>query len=195
MRGCHWSIDADRLPIGYDLTQWQKLFQSLRSAFQTVQTPIGAYTSSPGNPGKGNRCQDSLDSNAQVWLLKSPNQLAPDKVTDWKANGNQPNVLGSALSLLYSNTKFKGENQQGLGNKYVGGAFGTPSFVWIKSIFPRVGDSYQVVTIFGVDQTDRLTFAKELDKLAKTKPSEAILVFGKMPNENPPQSNRPIRRK
>ena len=194
MRGCHWTIDGDHLPLAYDHNEWQRLFQSLRSTFQAVQSPINPHTSSPGNPGKGNRWQDTLDSNAQVWLLRSSNQLDPDKVTDWQAHGTQPNVLGSALSLLYSNIKFKGENQQGQGNKYVGGAFGTPSFVWIKSIFPSDSEPYQVVTIFGVDQDDRSTFAQELEKLARKKPSEAILVLGQMPDGNRPRPNQPTPR-
>ena len=72
----------------------------------------------------------------------------------------------------------------------VGGELGVPSFVWIKSIFPRTGDPYQVVSIFGVDQPDRLLFAREIEKLANENPSEALLVYGQMPDGNQPRPNQ-----
>jgi CRISPR-associated protein Cmr6 len=172
MRGCHWTISDRSLPLKLDLAEWQGFFQELRSAFSAVQLPDGNLNSDPGEVK--NRYQDTLDNNAQVWLLSSVNQIAPETVTDWQKNGNTQLVLGSALSLLYADTKFKGENQKGVGNQNVGGKLGTPSFVWIKSIFPYEKEPYQVVTIFGADHPERLEFAKALKK------NGATLVFGKM---------------
>ncbi|WP_081599189.1 RAMP superfamily CRISPR-associated protein [Prochlorothrix hollandica] len=196
MRGCDWAVDAESTPLKYDSASWQQLFTDIKTAFTALQSPIGSCLSSPGQPGKGSRRQDVLDTKAQVWLVKSPNQIPPDKVSDWGKEGLQGKVRGSALELFYSDDRFKGQNKQGKGNSSVGGTLGTPSFVWIKSVFPRNSDPYQVVTIFGVDQPDRLNFAKELEKLAKSQPSQAILVFGKMPTGNPPSSrptpSRPI---
>lgn len=187
MRGCHWLIEDRNLPLKLNIAQWQQFFQELRSAFEAIRSPIGKFNSSPGEPKK--RQQDTLDSNAQIWLLPSSAQIAPEKVTNWQQEGTLDRVRGSALSLLYGDEKFKGENQQRIGNKNVGGALETPSFVWIKSIFPNQEIPYQVVTIFGVDFTDRLAFAQAL------KDEGATLVFGQMPSiTSTPKSNRPIRR-
>jgi CRISPR-associated protein Cmr6 len=196
MRGCHWSVDGQTLPLEYDREQWQQLFDNLRVAFQTIHSPLGIYTSSPGAPGKGKRQQDVLDTNAQIWLVKSPNQLSPSEVENWQEEGHESKVRGIALELLYSDTRFKGLNRENQGNRFVGGALETPSFVWIKSIFPIKSNPYQVVTIFGVNQNDRLAFAKELEKLTRKNPPEAMLVFGQMPNENipRPRPQHPIRR-
>jgi CRISPR-associated protein Cmr6 len=191
MRGCHWSIESKDLPLTINLEQWQQFFKELRSAFEAVKSPVGNFNSSPGEPRK--RQQDTLDSNAQVWLFPSDSQTAPSLVKDWNRDGDSDRVRGAALTLLYSDDNFKGESkdrdQQIVGNKYVGGALETPSFVWIKSIFPTGSSPYQVVTIFGVDNVDRLAFARALQK------DGAMLVFGKMPTGNSaPKSNRPIRR-
>jgi len=184
MRGCHWELEDTNSPLNYDDEQWKQFFQDLPTAFKAVESQIGSYTSSSGQPGK--RQQDALDRNAQVWLLKSPEQLAPDKVTDWQIQGNGGSVLGSAMTLLYGNPKFKGENQQKIGNRNVGGALETPSFVWIKSIFPSNSSPYQVVTIFGIDHVDRLAFAQAL------KSTGAHLVFGQMPSgKSSPKLTRP----
>ena len=197
MRGCHWTVDTEAIPLNYASEAWKQLFAQIKASFAAVQSPTTSRNSSPGSPGR--RQQDVLDANAQVWLLKSASQISPDKITDWQRDGLKDDVRGKALSLFYGDDRFKGERkingtEQRVGNPKVGGALETPSFVWIKSIFPSIGDPYQIVTIFGVDHDDRLTFAKELDKLAKKKTSEAILVFGTMPNEKSPQSNRPILR-
>lgn len=186
MRGCHWEVIGDDLPFEYDTGKWKQFFQDLRDGFNAVRSPVGSYTGNPGIPRQ--RQQDVLDKNAQVWLLKSPSQVAPEQVKSWQAEGNQGNVLGAALSLLYGNTNFKGKNQQGLGNSYVGGELETPSFVWIKSIFPPSRLPYQVITIFGVDYPDRLVFAQALQKLG------ADLVFGQMPSGNQPQRPQVRRR-
>lgn len=172
MRGCHWTLLDDKLPLNLNVAEWQKFFQDLRSAFEAVQVSDGNFNSDPGEDK--NRYQDTLDNNAQIWLLPSPNQVDPETVTDWQEYGNEPHILGSALELLYANSEFKGENQQGVGNKNVGGKLGTPSFVWIKSIFPYTEKPYQVVTIFGTDHQERLSLARTLKKKGAT------LVFGKM---------------
>ncbi len=171
MRGCHWEVMGTNLPLAYNADQWRKFFEELKQAFQVVQAPIGSYTSHPGRPN--HRQQDALDKNAQIWLLKSLSQIHPYKVNNWTAEGDRPNIRGSALNLLYSDIHFKG-GSNGKGNPNVGGALETPSFVWIKSIFPTNDSSYQVITIFGSDHEERQAFAKELKKQG------AILVFGQM---------------
>jgi CRISPR-associated protein Cmr6 len=108
----------------------------------------------------------------------------PEQVKNWQTEGNQPNIKGSALTFLYDNSAFKGVSNN-TGNAMVGGKLGTPSFVWIKSIFPATGSAYQVVTIFGTDHNDRLKFAKELKKL------EAILVYGQISSDNQSTLPRP----
>ena len=159
MRGCHWEIVGKDLPLHYDGEQWSKFFTELKQVFQAIQTPIGSYAVSPGRPGA--KQQDVLDKNAQIWLLKSPSQIHPEKV-NWQTDGSSSKVRGAGLELLYSDTRFKGKGK-GQGNPNVGGELGTPSFVWIKSIF--TGNlPYQVITIFGSDYPDRKEFAKELKK-------------------------------
>ena len=187
MRGCHWSIEDRDLPLNMTADRWQQFFKELTAAFESVQSPIGNFNSSPGEPRR--RQQDTLDRNAQIWLLSSPGQTPPANVTNWQQEGKTDRVKGSALSFLYGDENFKGVNQDRIGNKNVGGALETPSFVWIKSIFPHKSNPYQVVTIFGVDYPDRLAFAKALQN------EGAILVVGQMPTGNsPPRPNRPIRR-
>lgn len=193
MRGCHWSVDGHNSPLEYNCEQWQSLFQNLRTVFQSLRSPLGAYTSDPGRPKP--RYQDVLDTNAQVWLIKSLGQVAPNKVTDWQTEGDRDNVRGSALTLVYSDQRFKGERrfkdenkvEHKIGNPNVGGALEIPSFVWIKSIF--ASETYQVVTVFGINQDDRKTFIDELEKLSKQ--NQAILVFGQMPSGNQPSCPKP----
>ena len=184
MRGCHWEIVGKDLPLHYDGEQWRKFFTELKQVFQAIQTPIGSYAVSPGRPRA--RQQDVLDKNTQIWLLKSPSQVHPKKITNWQTDGSSSKVRGAGLELLYSDTRFKGKGQ-GQGNPNVGGELGTPSFVWIKSIFT---DSllYQVITIFGSDYQDRKEFAKEL------KNQGAILVFGEI-SPNRSVISAPIKKK
>ncbi|MBF2069039.1 RAMP superfamily CRISPR-associated protein [Fischerella thermalis] len=174
MRGCHWELISKELPLVYDSEKWRKFFTELNQAFEAVQAPLGSYAVSPGKPKA--RQQDVLDKNAQVWLLKSPSQIHPRKVKNWQTEGDSSNVRGTALDLLYSDIRFKGQSQ-GQGNLNVGGALETPSFVWIKSIFADSNCTYQVVTIFGTDHPERQAFAKEL------KEQGAILVFGQMSSD------------
>jgi len=181
MRGCHWFIDGDNLPLVSNEQQWRTFFKTVTDAFKAIQSSTKSYNSSPGKPGNKQRQQDVLDTNAQIWLLKDANLSAPEKVKDW----SNANVKGAALNLLYSDPQFKGVSG-GIGNANVGGDLGTPSFVWIKSIFPIADSPYQVVSIFGSDHPERLKFATEL------KNQGAILVYGQMPSTTqPPPSNLP----
>jgi len=157
MRGCHWEL-VNNLPLTYDAEKWRKFFTELKQAFQAIQASTGSYVVTPGIPR--NRQQDVLDSKAQVWLLKSPSQIHPQKVVNWQNEGSNSRVRGTALDLLYSDNSFKGQSQ-GKGNANVGGALETPSFVWIKSVFTDTL-AYQVVTIFGTDHPERKKFAQAL---------------------------------
>jgi CRISPR-associated protein Cmr6 len=184
MRGCYWLVDGDNLPLVGNEQQWQTFFKSVTDAFKAVQSSTKSYNSSPGQPEPKKRQQDVLDSNAQVWLLKDTVLLNPEKVKNWQNEGDSANVKGAALNLLYGDTRFKGVSG-GSGNANVGGELGTPSFVWIKSIF-TADSPYQVVTIFGSNHPDRLKLATEL------KNQGAILVYGQMPSSTqPPPSNLP----
>lgn len=173
MRGCHWEIITPNSPLPYNQEKWRNFFQELNQAFEKVQAPIENFTSNPGTPKS--RLQDVLDKNAQIWLLKSPKQIPPKQVTNWQEKGNHPDVLGTALTLLYNDTRFKGKGKNP-GNPNVGGALEIPSFVWIKSVFDNQNSTYQVVTIFGSDYPDRHIFAKEL------KNQGAILAIGNFHN-------------
>jgi CRISPR-associated protein Cmr6 len=185
MRGCYWLVDGDSLPLVGNDQQWRTFFKSVTDAFKAVEPSTKNYTSSPGQPGTKKRQQDVLDSNAQVWLLKDTVLLNPEKVKNWQNEGDSANVKGAALNLLYGDTRFKGVSG-GSGNANVGGELGTPSFVWIKSIFPIADSPYQVVTIFGSNHPDRLKFATEL------KNQGAILVYGQMSSTSQPApSNSP----
>jgi CRISPR-associated protein Cmr6 len=184
MRGCHWLVDGQDLPLDYDTQKWEAFCSQLKTLFQAVQAPIGSHTSDPGRHEA--RQQDVLDKNAQVWLLKSNGQIEPEKVKSWLTEGDSDAVRGSALNLLYSSDRYKGQNQQGAGNRNVGGALETPSFVWIKSLFPAHQSPYQVVTIFGVNHPERQKFAEALKKQG------AILVFGQKPTGE--LSKKPIKK-
>jgi CRISPR-associated protein Cmr6 len=198
MRGCHWEISDNNLPFAYDAAQWRNFFTELKLSFQLVQSPINSYISNPGTPNQ--RHQDVLDSNTQVWLVNSPAQIQPQQIKDWQEKGSHTLVKGAALNLLYDDERFKGERyikdttgkRIKMGNPNVGGALGTPSYVWIKSIFYD-NSAYQVVTIFGCKHPERGVFAQELEKLKKQ--NHAILVFGEMPNNNQPLKPAPLRRK
>ena len=184
MRGCHWFIDGDNLPLVSNEQQWRTFFKSVTNAFKAVQSSTKSYNSSPGQPGNKQRHQDVLDTNAQIWLLKDAVLLNPEKVKNWQNEGDSANIKGAALNLLYGDTRFKGVSG-GTGNANVGGELGTPSFVWIKSIF-AADSPYQVITIFGSNHPDRLNLATELKKQG------AILVYGQMPSSTqPPPSNSP----
>lgn len=190
MRGCHWEISDNNYPLTYNEKQWRDFFDELKKAFQQIQSPINAFTGNLGTPGKRN--QDVLDIHAQVWLVNSPQIVQLQKVRDWQIEGDSAQVRGAALNLLYSDDRFKGERKKDgiiIGNPHVGGSLGTPSYVWIKSIFPDANSGYQVVTIFGCNNEQRRVFAQEMEKLRKN--GKAILVFGEMPNNQPAKIEKP----
>ncbi len=182
IRGCHWVVDSGNLPLKYQKEDWQKLFKDIKDCFADIKLSLGQDQKDPGDPS--NRKQDVFDQNAQVWVLKSPNLINPNKVNNWKTEGSTEKVRGEALSLVYGNSKFKGKGKNP-GNENVGGALGTPSYIWIKSVFPDQGDPYQVVTIFGVDHGDRQAFAQEL------KNQGAMLVFGLFSSQSARKITKP----
>lgn len=104
----------------------------------------------------------ALTSLAHIYITIDQNLKHSKNVSDWENKGNTPEVRGKALNLLYGNNNFKGVNRDGIGNSDVGGAFGTPSFVIIKSNFPNQSDNYQAVTIFGVNNKARAKFVQAL---------------------------------
>ncbi|WP_107667200.1 RAMP superfamily CRISPR-associated protein [Cyanothece sp. BG0011] len=171
MRGCHWEIFDNNYPLQYNQEQWKSLIDDLHQKFQSIDSSTSDKVSAPGHYQQ--RKQDVLDRHAQIWLLKSPQQISPNKVTNWNTQGDKENVRGSALNLLYSDNRFKGKSKDG-GNQNVGGQLGTPSYVWIKSIFPFHDTPYQVITIFGANHPDRKLLSQELKK------EKALLVFGNL---------------
>ncbi|WP_287129908.1 RAMP superfamily CRISPR-associated protein [Candidatus Cyanaurora vandensis] len=162
MRGTHWVVDEDCC-LEYESLKWRQLLKTVTDCFLAKKQSANRYTVSPGQPGK--RRQDVLDQNTQILLLQSTDQIIPEAV-NWATQGNKNNVRGTALTFLYSSEQYKGQtkDRQGnvFGNPKVGGALETPSYVWIKSIFPRANDPYQVVTIFGADYEDRKVFTDAL---------------------------------
>lgn len=169
-RGCHWELITNVYPLDYDQEQWKQLITQIHKDFKKLNNATSQQISDPG--GIKQRKQDVLDQNAQIWLLKSPEQTHPSKVKNWQNEGNQNKFKGTALTLFYSDKNFKGKGKDG-GNENVGGSLGTPSYVWIKSIFPMNKTPYQVITIFGANNSQRQAFAQELKKQG------AIKVFGR----------------
>jgi CRISPR-associated protein Cmr6 len=163
LRGCHWELTEDKLPC--DSNSWTQFLNDLRSAFTNVTSPSeNVNNCSPGQPN--NRYQDVLNQNAAIYLVphNSSTLKHPSQVKDWKTEGINTQVRGTALDLLYQN-RFKGVNQAGVGNRNVGGAMETPSYVLIQSNFPESKPPYQVVTIFGANDGDRTLFANEISRL------------------------------
>jgi CRISPR-associated protein Cmr6 len=167
LRGCHWEIETQKL--SYDREIWQQFLRDVRDSFLVLQSP----TENPGNcdPGSpGNRYQDVLNSQAQIYLVSCPGLTHPESVQDWQREGVRSEVRGEGLDLLYDN-RFKGLNRERQGNQHVGGRIGnaqqtsTPSYVVIKSNFPSQGNQYQTVTIFGFTQGDRSEFIRKLRSL------------------------------
>lgn len=162
LRGCYWQLESDILP--YNLERWQQFFADIKQTFLAIQSPHRpAVPHSPGEPG--NRYQDVLDGNTNLFLVKHQGLKHPSDVENWPTKGKEFEVRGEALDLLYSSDRFKGRNQSGKGNKKVGGALGTPSFVMIQSNFPSEGTPYQAVTVFGAGERDRATFVREIRRL------------------------------
>jgi len=167
LRGCHWELKSDKLRLSSRLIIWQTRFlPTVRDAFLAVQSPSDLPgNGTPGTPG--NRNQDVLNKNAQIYLVPCQTLWHPEGINNWPRNGTTPEVRGTALTLLYDN-RFKGVNQQGQGNANVGGRISnnpdgsTPSYVVIKSNFPEGKSPYQAVTVFGANQSDRAKFVQAL---------------------------------
>lgn len=173
LRGCYWQLTDESMQIGSDAKQWKELLDNLRNTLEQVQqaayqtlkpeeqreldqfTTLGA--GSPGTSGTGNRCQDVLNTNARIYLIKDSNLRHPSQ-KGWDA----PRSRGVALDFLYNNG-YKGVSKTGPSNAEVGGALETPSFVWITSNYPKNPQkSYQVITVFGATQNDRAKFCQTL---------------------------------
>ena len=168
LRGCHWEVDTKKLPCNQEL--WQQFLREVRDSLLALQSAIGNPANCPpGNPG--NRAQDVLNSQTQIYLISCPSLKYPRTVNNWQNEGLGSKVRGEGLDFLYS-SGFKGVNQKGNGNANVGGRISrqgetasTPSYVLIKSNFPPQQEPYQTVTIFGVNQRDRATFIQQLNSL------------------------------
>ncbi len=163
LRGCYWQLS--NCQFNSNAEAWQQHLTQIYDLLQKVQP----FQHSPqlGEPGTPQtRYQDVLNQNAQIYLVPCPGMAHPKGIRDWTRNGNTPAVLGKALELLYSSNEYKGERKirKGVyeGNPWVGGKLEIPSFVVIKSNFSQVGNPYQTVTIFGINQDDRYAFAGEL---------------------------------
>jgi CRISPR-associated protein Cmr6 len=156
MRGCHFQLND--FILSCDKTAWKNFMAQVRAALIAIgsskQAPV---PTKPDNP----RSQDILNNQTHIYITINRDLQHPKTVTDWENKGNIPTVRGKALELLYSDNKFKGVNREGIGNPQVGGAFGTPSFVLIKSNFPTT-DNYQTVIIFGANNNHRAKFVEAL---------------------------------
>ncbi|MBV6628144.1 MAG: CRISPR-associated protein Cmr6 [Rivularia sp. (in: Bacteria)] len=162
LRGCYWLLTDFQLTNKKE--DWENFFKKVYKAFTDVKP---RYKPGEGNPGTpGNRYQDVLNKNTQIYIVPDPGMKHPRDVKKW-SEGYKPEVLGKALKLLYSSNEYKGgerDVRKGVfeGNPLVGGKLNTPSYVVIKSNFPKAINPYQVVTIFGANQQQRKAFADEL---------------------------------
>lgn len=160
LRGCFWELSDSILP--YEDSEWHLFLEEVLDTFRQIHPEANPPQHSPGN--SHNRYQDVLNNHAKIFLIPANNLKYPEEVNNWSSQGYQYPVIGPGLQKLYSSDQFKGVNPQGRGNANVGGKLGIPSFVWIKSNYPDDSSSYQVVTIFGVDQVnmDREKFAEAI---------------------------------
>lgn len=167
LRGCYWEII--NFELSCNIKTWEESFQHLYEAFKAVKSfpEQSLRVGNLGNPKDRN--QDVFDRNTKIYLLPclNPEMKHPEKISNWRQNGDKLDVIGKALHRLYSDDKYKGKrnvNGQEKGNPYVGGELGTPSYVVISSNFPQGQNPYQVVTIFGANHPERNEFAKALEK-------------------------------
>lgn len=170
MRGCYWELQGDISPLPCNRTSWCDFLSnssdSIQSIFRSVQTFSRPGIGDPGTPE--NRRQDVLNRNSRIYLVEAlpsqgkPMLEHPRDIQSWETEGLRSSVRGPALNLLYGNKNFKGVNRNGDGKATVGGKLGTPSYIIIQSNFPKTGNPYQCVTVFGVDNRDRQAFANAL---------------------------------
>ena len=164
LRGCHWQPKSGLGLLGNDRKSWQDFFQSIKNIIGAIQAspadgrPLG--NDDPGKPGR--RFQDVFSSSSRIYTITCPGLRHP----------SEKPIAGKAMSVLYK-PEYKGKSLDNPGEPLVGGGIhkskdigGTPSFVVVKSMFPALGEPYQVVTIFGETyQEQRQAFSQAL-KLA-----------------------------
>jgi len=182
LRGCYWQII--NFDISCNIKTWEECFQHLYEAFKAVKSlpEKSLRVCNPGNPKDRN--QDVLDKNTKIYLVPclNPEMKHPKKISNWRQNGDKLDVIGKALHRLYSDDKYKGKrnvNGQEKGNPYVGGELGTPSYVVIKSNFPQGENPYQVVTIFGANNSDRDDFSEKIRQKDGGIPISLSSAYGK----------------
>lgn len=184
LRGCYWqpTTTADQLP--YDSQAWQAALQALLTTFEQIRpisrhAPVAPPSATqpdrprPSRPQRRNqttdRLQDVFDENARIFLVPSPKLKHPRQVQSWRNEGDKYSVRGTALEFFY-NSGFKGVNRDRQGNKHVGGNLGTPSYVWLQSNgLDAVAEAYQVITLFGVNHSERAKFLQAIEDRQKLK--------------------------
>jgi CRISPR-associated protein Cmr6 len=173
LRGCHGELGDT--PMAMDRVPWRQMLEDARSALKIlVEDDEELKPNAPSIYRIQDRTQDVLNESAHIYLLKCGKVKHPKvvKSDEWRSIGSSYHVTGEGLQLLYSSGDYKGRSsdRDGLkpGNPNVGGAVNRedgsiPSYILIKSIFPAVGDPYQVVTVFDVDgHADRAAFANAI---------------------------------
>jgi len=172
MRGCHWEL-TNCTNLVYSKKSWENFLKKLMELFEEIKPFDSPGSGNPGEPD--NRLHDVLNHNSKIYLVRCSELQHPESVDDWRQDGNQADVRGEALEVLYDKSNnFKGKNQSGQGNSKVGGKLETPSYVVIKSNFPSERTPYQVVTIFGADDDERGKFARKFKEMLKS--GDAIFI-------------------
>ena len=159
MRGCYWQLDSHQLNC--DRTQWHPFLSELNVAFRSAMKFSQPAVCDPGDSRQ--RYQDVINRNCQIYLVPDSSLIHPNQVIDWQ-DKNQLPLRGIALGEVLYNQNFKGVNQKKQGNEKVGGKLQVPSYVLIQSNHPKDDISYQVVTIFGTDNSERKAFADAIKK-------------------------------
>jgi CRISPR-associated protein Cmr6 len=160
LRGCHWQLDNGQ-NLSSTLDDWHTFFRELRSAFVKVMQFSSPGLGAPGTDKQ--RFQDVINRNCKIYIMPDDNLKHPKTVVDWEEEGVQDSVRGIALAVLYKDG-FKGESRNGPCNWEVGGKLQVPSYVIIQSNYPQTGKSYQAVTIFGSDNSERKRFAESIEE-------------------------------
>jgi CRISPR-associated protein Cmr6 len=178
LRGCFWqpTVAADQLP--YESQAWQDALQSLMTAFEQIMPISRRSPAAPQRATQPNRprpsrpqgrLQDVFNENARIFLVPSPKLKHPQQVKNWRNEGDKYPVRGAALEFFY-NSGFKGVNRDRQGNQHVGGNLDTPSYVWLQSNgLDTPAEAYQVITLFGVDHSERAKFLQAIEDRQKLK--------------------------
>lgn len=158
MRGCYWEISTPGYTLPFINEPWNRLFQEIKQSFRELRPTQNVQLS--GYQSKNNeRVQDVfIKGSSYIFLVETPDLDDPECVEE--------KDRGEGLKWFYgpqSPPYFKGGNPRNQGNINVGGDMGTPSFVWIRSIFPEESENYQVFTVFDVKgNSDRENFVESL---------------------------------